>query len=65
MPVVDLIARVKSSAKTRTKSERRSLLISAHILDEKTGSYDARFFSKSTVESSVAKSPRKTLKIAF
>ena len=64
MPVVDLIARVKSSAKNRTKSERRSLLISAHILDEKTGSYDARFFSKSTVESSVSKSSRKTSQIA-
>lgn len=64
MPVVDLMARVKSSAKNRTSSERRSLLISAHILDEKTGSYDARFFSKSTVKSSVSKSPRKTSKIA-
>lgn len=64
MPVVDLIARVKNSAKNRTKSERRRLLVSAHILDEKTGSYDANFFSKSTVESSISKPSRKTSKIA-
>lgn len=63
MPVVDLIARVKSSAKTRTISDRRKLLVSAHILDE-NGRYDSRFFSKTTVESSISKTSRKTAKIA-
>lgn len=62
MPVVDLIARVKNSASKRTKKERASLLIDAHIIDRKTGAYDARFFSKLTVESSVCKALGKKAK---
>ncbi len=54
MSIVELMNRAKESASKRTDEERNRLLIEARILDE-DGNYDARYFSKETVEKSKEK----------
>jgi hypothetical protein len=53
MSMVELMNKVKESASKRTDEEWNRLLIEARILD-KDGNYDARYFSKETVERSKA-----------
>lgn len=49
MTIENLIEKVKDRAKTRSKEERKNLLIDAEILT-KEGFYDPRFFSRETLE---------------
>ena len=51
MSIDELIAKVTASEKNRTNKQRHELLIKAHVLD-KNGHYDAKYFSKKTVEKS-------------
>ena len=49
MSVTELLIRAKKSASTRTKQERRKILVEAKIIT-KNGTYNSRYFSKETVE---------------
>lgn len=51
MSIVELMKRAKKSASKRSRQDRKTLLIDAHILDT-NGNYDSAYFSKSTVQRS-------------
>jgi hypothetical protein len=53
MSIVELMQKAKKSASERTRQDRKTLLIDAHILDT-NGNYDSVYFSKSTVQRSKA-----------
>jgi len=53
MSIVELMQKAKKSASERTRQDRKTLLIDAHILDT-NGNYDSAYFSKSTVQRSKA-----------
>lgn len=49
MSVTELLVRAKKSASTRTKEDRKKILVEAKIITRK-GTYNSRYFSKETVE---------------
>jgi hypothetical protein len=57
MSIIDLTEKVKARAKTRTRQERKKLLVDAHILTE-DGKFNSRFFSETTIEQDKRRSTR-------
>jgi len=51
--MASLMDKVRAAQKDRKPEDAMSLLVSARIVDPKTGGYNKRFFSDATVEASL------------
>ncbi|MFV0562194.1 hypothetical protein [Malaciobacter mytili] len=51
MSTIDLVAKIKTSSKRMTKTQRKKRLVEAHIIKD-NGQFDSRYFSRTTVNAS-------------